>query len=44
MVSVDHNFTQILGGSFEQSRLDERILEIEATIEQEDSKHLKGIN
>ena len=44
MVQVDHSFTQIVGGSFKQELLDERVEEIKATVEQEDSPHLKKVH
>lgn len=44
MVQVDHTFTNIVGGDFSQEALDVRIEEIKNTIEQEESKHLKGVH
>jgi len=40
-VQVSADFTQIVGGAFKQERLESRIEEIEATIDQEDSKTMK---
>ena len=43
-INVDSTFTHIVGGSFEQEALDKRIEEIKRTVEEEDSKHLKGVH
>ena len=44
IVQVDHSFTQIVGGGFSQEALDQRVIEIQATIDQEDSEHLKKVH
>jgi len=43
-IHVSADFTQIVAGSFKQEELDRRIEEIKTTIEQEESKHLKGVH
>ena len=43
-VKVDPTFTHIVGGDFRKEALDERIEEIKAMIQTEDSKHLKAVH
>ena len=44
MIQVDPNFTNIVGGSFKQAELDERLEEIKQTINEEGSNHLKKVH